>query len=69
MVKIDKETVELYKYICSDYIYKDNNGHLRERYGFFVHGKLIAIEGNTNGFFIEEDITTLSGIYSWVNGA
>ena len=69
MIKIDKDTLDRYKYVSSDYIYKNNDGHLRERYGFYTYGKLIAIEGNTNGFFIEEDIKTLSGIYSWVNGA
>lgn len=68
MRKINKNTLDSHRKGCVDYIHKGNTTNLRWRYVFFIYGKFVCIEGNSNGVFIDESITEFSNSVSWVNG-
>ena len=66
-MKIEKEFVNGLRRDCKDYVHKNNSGNMRERFCFLMEdGSFVSIEGNTGGWFIENNSDCFSRAVYWV---
>lgn len=68
MNKIDKSKKDNLMQECIDYMHKNNNAMMRERYVFFMPDRsFVFVEGNTNGWYIEEAMSEFYQVYSFLD--
>lgn len=68
MKKITKAEVEELVAKANSVITNTNNGNLRERWVLHTDKGFICIEGNTNGWYVD-DSKSFSQAISWMNQA
>ncbi len=69
MNKITQQVVAATRASCYDYMYKNNEGNLRERYAFLItEGKagITLVECNTNGCFLMKDDAGLREAFKFI---
>lgn len=70
MQKITENVLMESRKNCYDYLYKNNNSNLRERYAFYfleVEFGIVLVEANINGTFVVKAKVGLAEAYDFIS--